>query len=168
MGIGDLVGGHHPRADAARVVEVLARGDLLGVELPVPHAALVDDGVAGDVAQGVGLGDVATALADDDAQLALIVELLGHGGRLQRRVVAGEGVDPAREQGRLLGQLLHPPGADHLGVVFDIVERQAPQMVRIGDRRQPDDGVERQRRDARAASTTSAGKPAAMTDFRSG
>ncbi len=42
----DLVGGDHPGAKATGVFEVLARGDLLGVELPLADAAVVVASVA--------------------------------------------------------------------------------------------------------------------------
>src|SRR5271169_2808004 len=61
----NLVGGDDPRPKAARRVEVLAGGDRV-LELDVPDRAVVEAGVAEDVAQGVGFGDVPARLPDDE------------------------------------------------------------------------------------------------------
>src|SRR3984957_8008909 len=75
----DLVRRDDERPQASRFVEVLALGDVeLTVAQPVAHRAFVAERVAGDVARGVLLRDVAPLAADHHGDLAFIVELLGH------------------------------------------------------------------------------------------
>src|SRR5438105_4625112 len=76
----DLVGAHHPRPEAAGLREVLARGPLDGMALPVAHRAVVVAAVARDVAPGILLADSSAAFADDHGDLGLEVEV----GRLAR------------------------------------------------------------------------------------
>src|SRR5256885_11120783 len=57
VGSGIFVGGDDPRPKAARRVEVLAGGDRV-LELDLPDRAVIEAGVAEDVAQGVGFRDV--------------------------------------------------------------------------------------------------------------
>src|SRR5437870_5054212 len=75
LAVRDLVAGDHPRAESAGAAEVLARGPLQRVALPVAHRAVVVAGVARDVLPGFFLGDAPPGLSDDDRDLALVVEV---------------------------------------------------------------------------------------------
>lgn len=79
------------------VAELAAR--VVG-ELVVPGRHVVGGGIAEDVGHGVGLGDVLGVAADDDGQLALVVERgLGGGVDGDGVVGAGEGVRRLGEDG---------------------------------------------------------------------
>lgn len=78
---------HFTRDDAGSVrrppVEAFAERPLAttSLDLPVPVGYIVSDGVSQDAVQSLGLGHVGATLADDNDQLALVVEtrlLLGH------------------------------------------------------------------------------------------
>src|SRR5689334_8641176 len=75
-GIGQLVGGDHPGAEAAGAVEILAHVPLRGLALEFAYRALVRAGITGDAGRGIGHRQVLRALADDEHQLRLVVELL--------------------------------------------------------------------------------------------
>src|SRR5437899_8440038 len=70
----DLATRDHPRAESAGAAEVLARGPLQGVALPVAHRAVVVAGVARDVLPGFFLRGTPPGLPDDHRDLAFIVE----------------------------------------------------------------------------------------------
>jgi len=70
----DFVGSHHPGAESARGLEVLARGNLLGMELPLTNAAIVVARIARHMLEGLGFWDVAPSLANNDGQFAFPVE----------------------------------------------------------------------------------------------
>ena len=70
-----FVGGHHPRADAAGAVEILAHAPLRGVALIFAHRAFHAAGIAGDAVGRVLQRQMLGALADDDDHLAFVVEL---------------------------------------------------------------------------------------------
>src|SRR5712691_8012443 len=73
----ELVGGHDPGAEAARLVEILALGDVQrAVAEPVAHAALVPEREAADHFERALARDVAALLADHQYDLALVVELV--------------------------------------------------------------------------------------------
>src|SRR5439155_1732302 len=99
----DLVGAHHPRAEAAGAGEVLAGGPLDGVALPVAHRAVVVAAVAGDVIPGILLGNSPSSPADDDRDLRLVVEVLRFARAQDRLPVAHLRFGKAQEQRRLLG-----------------------------------------------------------------
>ena len=71
-----LVGGDDRRAAGGRAVEDLARHPLRGRELQVAGGEVVEQRVAGEVVDRVGLGDVLGAAADDERDLGLVVDLL--------------------------------------------------------------------------------------------
>ena len=73
----DLVPGDQPRADRGEGLRALAFDPLLAriAELVVALRDVVDDAVAGDVIQGVGLVDIGGASADHHAELDLPVAL---------------------------------------------------------------------------------------------
>ena len=72
--IGDLVGGHQPWPDRAVRVPRLAHRHRRRRALPIAHRHVVDDQVAGDDVGRRRPLDVAAARADDDAELALVVD----------------------------------------------------------------------------------------------
>ncbi len=74
------VNGYRPQR--AEVVERLAEMPLLVALLPVACGHVVEDGVTPDVVQRVGPGDGASALADDDRQLRLVVQCIAHARRI--------------------------------------------------------------------------------------
>src|ERR1044072_8362105 len=69
--------------------------------LHIPHRHVVRHGVSEDVAHRVVLGDIPTALADDDRELDLPVELLGMRTRPPdgRVPPAGRGIGASRWMG---------------------------------------------------------------------
>ena len=75
-----FVGGDKAGAEAGGGGEVFAGGELVGVALPVADGAVVEDGVAGDDGEGFFFRDVEAVLADDDGELAFVVEGGGVGG----------------------------------------------------------------------------------------
>src|SRR5918999_684030 len=68
----NVVGGHHPRAEAAGLREILARSPLDGVALPVAHRAVVVAAIPGDVRPGLFLADAPPGLANDDGDFRLV------------------------------------------------------------------------------------------------
>src|SRR6185369_10867929 len=121
----DLVGGHHPRADRAERVAALALVPrAAALELVLALGDVVDDAVAGDELQRVGLVDVARLLADDDAELDLPVAL-------ERALRQHDGVVRADDRaGRLHedDRLLRDRGAG-LGGVVRVVEADADELA---------------------------------------
>src|SRR3546814_5250046 len=75
---------------------------LAAVALPVAHAAPVVAGIPGDVVERLLFGDAPAALADDDGDLALVVELLRLAGREHRLLVRRLRIGEAGEDGRVL------------------------------------------------------------------
>src|SRR5207302_11143539 len=129
---GDLVGGHHPRAEAAGACEVLAGGPLDGVALPVTHRAVVVAAIAGDVIPRILLGNSPSSPANDDRDLCLVVEVRRFARTQDRLLVAYLRFAKAQEQRRLLGLV-----ASGLLTVLLVVEADADDLVGIGDHRQP-------------------------------
>ena len=133
VGVGDLVGGDQGRADRGEGVEGLAHHPLLArlVELPVACRDVVADGVAGDVLHRPIAGDVPPPLADDDHQLGLVIDLGAHLGQ--------DDLGPRADQGRCVFAEDDRLGGDRhaaLGGVVAIVQAQADDLGRVGDRRQ--------------------------------
>ena len=77
----DLVLGDEPRADRAEGLAALALVPLAAAALDLEDALghVVAEEIAGDRVLRLVLGEIARALADDDAELDLVVEL----GRLR-------------------------------------------------------------------------------------
>src|SRR6201987_1970692 len=90
-------------------VEVLAGGDRV-FELDVPDRAVVEAGVAEDVAQGVGFSDVPARLPDDEGQFALVVEIARDLGAHHRLIVRDQGIDEPQEDRRVLRRGAAGPG----------------------------------------------------------
>ena len=133
--------GRDHRAEHAERVEALGarplgEGRVLGDE--VGGGDVVDAGVAEDVVLGLGLADVAAALADDDAELALVDHVAAVGGRPADGLAMGEeGARRLQEVERLVrlgdaqarGQRVEVvPQADHLG------RRARGQHLDLGER----------------------------------
>src|SRR6185503_3701935 len=72
--VAELVRGDQPRSKGAVSVEGLAHRHRRRTQLPVAHREIVGDRVAGDHLVRPLDRDVAAARADDDGQLALVVE----------------------------------------------------------------------------------------------
>src|SRR5262245_42795771 len=128
LGIAYLVRRHHPRPERTGANEVLAGRDLLGMELPLANADIVVAGVAGDMGEGVLLGDVPAALADDHGQLGLPVELVRDLGAHDRLAVPYLRAPHAQKDGRELAQLALESGCQHLLVVVHVVPHQADDL----------------------------------------
>src|SRR5581483_302542 len=75
--VAQLIGCDDPGSEAAAAVEVLAGRRSRVVALPVPDRGVIEAGVAGHVPQGVLARDVAPGGADDNGQLALVVQVAG-------------------------------------------------------------------------------------------
>ena len=142
------------RAEYAEGVETLGARPLLErlvLAQQVDGGDVVHAGVAEDVVAGLGFGDVEAFLADDDAELALINDLAGVGGRtlnwLARRPI---GIRSFKEPERLLrpGKIVLGrelveivPQADHLrgiarGLNLDLGEFYV--LARSASRRRTD------------------------------
>lgn len=65
-----------PGSERTGADKILARGNLLRMPLPVAHAHIVVDRIAGNMRLGIRLADVATCLSDHNRQLAFPVELV--------------------------------------------------------------------------------------------
>src|SRR5690606_6183493 len=91
--IGNLVAGDDPRSDRTVRVEGLSERGRRRTQLPVPHADVVADGVAGNDVQGFSFGHIAAAATDDHRHLAFVIQLSGYGREMNvtvRPVDAGD------------------------------------------------------------------------------
>src|SRR5580700_1916709 len=122
--IRNLVAGDEPWPERAGTGKILARGDR--EFLIIPHRAIHQDRIAGDVVEGVFGRDVAPALADDQRQLAFIIEIIRNARADHRAVVADQRVDKADEYARLLRQF----AADlrRMGTVIDTGAEDFPRL----------------------------------------
>ena len=77
VGIGDFILGDEGRAERTEGVERLAAAPLAAskILLPIAGRDVVAAGVAEDVVEGVFLGGVLAGLADDDGELAFVIDL---------------------------------------------------------------------------------------------
>ena len=91
------------RADGSAAVPGLALHPLVRLVLVVAHGDVVADGVAEHVVQRVRLADPAGRLADDDGKLALVVDLGGRAGDVDRGVRPGQAARELREQHGVVG-----------------------------------------------------------------
>ena len=112
-GISSLV--TRPRPERSGAGKILAGGD--GEFLIIAHRAVDQDRIAGDVVEGVFGRDVTPAFADDQRQLAFIIEIVRYTGADHGAVVADQRVGEADEHARLLRQF----AADlrRMGAVID-------------------------------------------------
>src|ERR1700676_1747385 len=100
--VGNLVPGDQPRADRAERVVRFALGPLsAALLLEIAFRDVIADAVAGDVVEGVGLGDVFGAGADDGGDFDFPVEFLGFARLFDRVVRAAEGGVGLQEENRL-------------------------------------------------------------------
>ena len=140
----DVVGGHRPRAQRAERVERLADEPLLVVALQVACGHVVDEGVAPHVVESVGFGHLGGALADDDADLALVVQRRGDVGVRVDRIAGGDdGGGGLGEHHRVLGQVLSVGAASgveaagrELGGVLGVVLADAEDVAVRDERRE--------------------------------
>ena len=123
--VGDLVGRHEHGPHRAEGVERLALEPLPVALLEVARRHVVDDGVAEDVTEGLGAGNVAAARADHHRELDLVVQLLGDG--VVDDVVAG-----ADHRGAGLGEVhgVLGRGGAALGGVVGVVAAQTEDVAR--------------------------------------
>src|SRR5690606_23429931 len=129
-GAGLLVRGDGPRPERAARVKILARGPLQAVALEIAHAAVVEARVARDVLHGPLARHAPALLADDDGELAFVVELDRFARPHDRLQMADEAVREAHEDHGILGPL-----AAHLLDVRQVVDADAEEFRgRIGDR----------------------------------
>jgi len=77
VGVGDYVAGDEDGAERAKRIEAFALAPLAAtaVALPVAGGDVVCAGIAENVVEGIGAGDVFTALANDDGEFAFVVDL---------------------------------------------------------------------------------------------
>ena len=129
VGSGNLVGGDDPRAKAAGRVEVLPGSNRV-LELDVPDRAVVEAGITEDVAQRIRFGDISAGLADDEGQLALIIEIARDPRTYHRLVMRDESVDKPQEDLRVLRRR-----PTRFGRVGAIIAAGADDLVGVGDRR---------------------------------
>src|SRR5580700_8945211 len=100
--VGNLVAGDEPWPERAGTGKILAGGD--GEFLIIPHRAVDQDRITGDVVEGVFGRDVAPALADDQRQFAFIIEIIRYARADHGAVVADQRVGEADEHAWLLRQ----------------------------------------------------------------
>src|SRR6185312_1574552 len=102
----DLIGGYDARSDRARAVEVLALSHVeLRMPQPVANRPLVGAAIAEDVGQRALRRDTAPSLADDDHDLALIIELRRFPRPDERLTRRSEGGMGAHEDAGIFGPL---------------------------------------------------------------
>src|SRR6185503_20533703 len=111
-------------------VKILAGSELRRMPLIVAHAAVVEAAVTRDMVEGAFAGHAPRALADDDRELAFIVELLGLARREQRPAVSDNAIAEADEDHGTLGAL-----AAHLLDVRHVIDADAQQLRGIRDDR---------------------------------
>ncbi len=111
-------------ADGAEGVEALAAGPLAVALLEVAGGDVVDADVAADEGADVlGGAQVAAAAADDDAELALVVDAAGEGGHADDAVGSEEGGWGLEEEEGLFGDLVA-----ELGGVVAVVAADAEDL----------------------------------------
>ena len=155
--VAELVGGDDPRTERTVGIEGLAHRHRRRAQLPVADGDVVGDRVAGDHLVRAVLGNVATARADHDRQLALVVEQVRDAWHVDVRSRADHAGDLLVEEDRELRRL-HAALRDMVGVVepdrqvlarldrgeqSDIGERVPVAAVAIDDFLAVDDAVAR-------------------------
>src|SRR5882762_4180796 len=78
--IGNLVGGNNPGADGSMRIERLAHREGGRMELPVARGDVVRHEISEYVRLGLVGRDTLSGVTDDDTELDLVIELLGHPG----------------------------------------------------------------------------------------
>ncbi len=103
--VGDFVFGDEPGSDWAERVAAFSFGPLAAaVFLERAFGNIVGDAVAGDVVEGIGLGNVLGRLADDDAEFGLPIGLFRTAREADVVVGADDGAGSFHEQDGLFGQ----------------------------------------------------------------
>src|SRR5256712_6344491 len=128
--VGDLLPVGDVGADGRGGLEDLPGHPLTRDELEVPRARVVDDRVPPHVVERLLSGDETRRAADDHAQLDLPVELLRAARPQDGLARVADRVRPLGEDRWLLGNRV----ARLLGVI-PVVEADANELARIGDRR---------------------------------
>ena len=129
--VADLVERDERGAARRERVDRLAARPQRVLQLQVARADVVERHRAGDVRQGVRVGDVARRTADHERQLRLVVDVVGVRGRQHDRLAAAaQRVCELREPHRRRRDVL--PGL--LGVVA-VVQADADDLLGVGDRR---------------------------------
>src|SRR5262249_47916343 len=124
-----LARGHHPRAEAAGAVEILAHVPLRGLALEFAHRAFVAAGIAGDAGIGVADGEVLGPLTDHEDELGLVIERLRHLRANDRLPVWHQRACAAHEDGRKFRNVVA------LGAFFDVLEIIEPEADDLAGRR---------------------------------
>ena len=95
--------------------------ELASLALEVTQRVVIHDGVAGHIIQCFVAGDTVGALADDDRQFSLIIQLpCAIFGNEDIIIGAGEGIGELDEQGGMFGEF-----ASHLANVLGVIEPHA-------------------------------------------
>src|SRR5690606_8169531 len=126
--VGHLVAGDEGGAEGAGADKVLAGGELVRMVLPVAHRAVVVARVSGHVLEGLLGADVSSGPADDDGQLALVIEFggdLGPDNGVARGHLAGG------KAGKDGGMLFY--GSSGFKAVGFVVEAYADDFARVGN-----------------------------------
>ena len=137
---GRLVRGHETRAKRPRPVEVFADGPLRRFELILANRRVVEDRIAGHMAQRVLARNVASAGTDDRDHFPFEIEAFAAPGTNQGLTVSDEAAREAREQSRIVGLLV-----GRFLRVIGIVQPDTDDFRRIGERRPVNEffGIER-------------------------
>src|SRR5579863_456376 len=116
MRVAQLVGGDDPRSDRPVGIERLAERHGRRTPLPITHADIVDDEIPRDhLARAVAWHMTASA-ADNESQLALVVERFG-GARQMNRIIRRVDATRLFVKKEREGRLLHPSLGDMVGVI---------------------------------------------------
>ena len=120
---------HQPRTHGAGPVKVLALGDIeLGMAHPVADGAFIAEGKPSKLRQRLALGNAPAALANDDDDLALIIQLRRFRRADHGLAMPGKGPRKADEQRHVRRHLLpvfvlrvavwkvHPDADDFFGI----------------------------------------------------
>ena len=137
----ELVAADQPGAERARVCEILTLCDIkLGVSQPVPNRTFVHDRCAGDVLVRVSLRNTSPGFADDQHDLAFVIELVRFWRVQYRLLVTDQRFAAAHEHARVLGQ-----GAAVLvlRIPVRVVHADADDLFRVRDHRQKFEAVQR-------------------------
>ena len=98
--------GHKPRAHRPGIVPVFALGDVeFRMPGPITDRPLIADGQRGNVIISSSFGDPPAALANDDRDLALVIQFMAFRRPDQRPVMAGETAGKAWKQRHVFGRV---------------------------------------------------------------
>jgi hypothetical protein len=137
----ELVGRDDPRTEPAGAIEVLPRDELRGVPLEVAHCALHQARVSNDDTHRVLLWHGPDGLADHDGELTFVIERRTCGRADHRRAMTDERRGEAGEDRRVGGQW--SISLVRLGSVVAVVEPDAENPLRVGNRRHPGQFLDR-------------------------